>query len=104
MKPIIHGELVLIPTNKKITKTESKKSYVAAHSETGHNHVLQSDIAFDVGMIDNEIAIRVKDKAELVHQKSFDNHRTLLIEEGTYILGKATEYDPWQKVMREIWD
>lgn len=38
-----HGELMLTPVDTVLTGESTKhKMYVAAHSESGHNHVLES--------------------------------------------------------------
>jgi len=104
-KPIRHGENLLYPVTKKFTG-ERYKTYIVGHSETGHHHVLESETEFEV-MTDaekKELYLRLFEPAKLVHQKSYDAHRTLNIPAGTYKVIRKTEYDPFERIMREVWD
>lgn len=105
--PIIHGENALIPINE-LPKGVKKlfKTYIVGHSETGHHHVLEAKKGEEFGIIvkDNNIYVQVNAEAKIVHKKSHDIHKTLTVNEGTYIVRRKTEYDPFQKVIREVWD
>src|SRR3990167_6341066 len=76
MKPQIirHGEVILkpiseLPRGVKLVK-ESKK-YIVAHSETGHHHVLTTDLsAFKVYSWNGETYLEVKELSELLHEKT----------------------------------
>lgn len=106
-KVLIHGENVFIPVDKlpkgEVTK---HKMFIAGHSETGHHHVLVSETEFDV--IDDaekqELFIRLFQPAKVVHQKNFEIHETKTLEPGLYKRIFATEYDPFAKVVRRIFD
>ncbi len=105
-KPIRHGEIMLYPVNK-IPAADAQKqtSFIVGHSETGHHHVLESEIPFDVLSIDkDELYVRLFEPAKLVHKKEFDKHNTLTIERGTYKVLHKTEYDPFEKVIRDVQD
>lgn len=101
---IRHGENLLLPIDRKLNTTKSTKTYIVGHSETGHHHVLESKTDFDVEVDRDELYLRLFEPAKLVHKKSFDKHRTLNIPAGTYKVVRKTEYDPWQQIMRAVWD
>lgn len=45
---IRHGEALLIPVEKLVGETRFVKQVIVAHSETGHHHILESDVEFEV--------------------------------------------------------
>jgi hypothetical protein len=101
---VTHGELVFLPIDE-LPKGEvqSTKSYIAGHSETGHHHVLEADTEFKV--VEGETrAVLLNDVAKLFHQKTYDIHETRTLAPGVYKILQKTEYDPFQKVIRNIWD
>ena len=101
---IRHGELLLIPVLEMPEGNPSKvKNYTAAHSETGHNHVLEGDIMV-IEREGKDVFIELEEDTDLVHKKSFDNHNTLTVPKGIYRLLKKKEYDPFEKAMRQVWD
>lgn len=101
----IHGENILKPVDKlpKGKKTLTKK-HIVGHSETGHHHVLESRYNYAVIESGGETYLQLFEDAELKHQKSHDIHETLNVKSGIYKVYRAKEYDPFQKVMREVWD
>lgn len=104
-KPVSHGELILIPSDLNIEGETSKhKTYIAAHSETGHNHVIESDVEFDRIMTDNGIYVRLYETARVVHQKTYKNHETVVLAPGVYKIGQKTEYNPITKLIGEVRD
>lgn len=106
-KPIIHGENALIPISKLPKgKTEKHKTFIVGHSETGHHHVLESEKGtdFDIIIKDGEIYFTTTGKAKIVHKKSHDIHETVEVTPGTYKVNRKTEYDPFQKALRQVWD
>lgn len=102
-KCIRHGEALLKPVNKKVNG-EAHTSYVIAHSESGHNHVLQSKKPFKVSESDKQFLIELFEPATLTHLKTYDRHKDLTIPAGTYEIIHKKEYDPFEKIMREVWD
>lgn len=102
---VTHGELVLKPINA-LPEGETKelKSYVAAHSETGHNHVIESKTGFEVLEADNKRYILIKEVSKLFHQKTFDIHKTRYLAPGAYEIGEKTEYNPFTKVIQRVFD
>lgn len=107
-QPLIHGENIFKPVKVmpegRITK---HKAFIAGHSESGHHHVLQSDIEFEVIEPENlgdSIFIRLLSPAKVVHQKAFEIHETKTLEPGIYEIYPAQEYNPFTKVMQRQFD
>lgn len=76
---------------------ESKADqHVLAHSETGHNHVIDANCARVFNDPDNEFVsyLEVKKTADIVHLRSFDTHTTIRIPPGTYRITRQREYTP----------
>jgi hypothetical protein len=105
-KPIRHGEIMLVPVDKLETGTVSKHTkYIVGHSETGHHHVLESGVDFEVTETEkHELYLRLFEPAKLVHKKTTDRHNTLVIPKGIYKRYHDTEYDPFEKVIRDVAD
>jgi hypothetical protein len=88
-----------IPADVEPYQPENGK-YVVAHSETGHNHTMIMDrvSAFRPKETRDEDLYRlffaVEAPAEIVHERSFDTHETLLLSEGTYEVRRQREYTP----------
>lgn len=106
-KPLIHGENVFIPVDDMPKGHISKhKLYIAGHSETGHHHVLESRVDFEVieDISNQELYFRLFEPAKVVHKKSFDIHQTKTLQPGVYKRIFATEYNPFTKVISRIFD
>lgn len=102
-KPIRHGETMLVPITDDV-KGEKHTTYIIAHSETGHHHVLESDKAFVISETDKQFVVELFEPAKLVHKKSVDAHATLTVAPGKYKIVRKTEYDPWSGYIREVFD
>lgn len=102
--PIQHGEVWMQPVDNIPDGTTTKhKMFVVGHSESGHNHVLESKTEFTV--IDGvDRTILLDEVATLFHKKSFDIHETRTIAPGAYKVYIKSEYDPFQQVVRQLWD
>lgn len=103
-KGLRHGENLLLPVEKIEGKTKRYTQYIVGHSETGHHHVLESTKEFDVVIKDDELFLQLFAPANLVHKKQIDKHNTLVVQPGKYKVIRKSEYDPWQQVMREVFD
>jgi hypothetical protein len=107
-KSLIHGENIFKPVSKMPKGKVSKhKMFIAGHSESGHHHILQSDVEFSVLEPENlgdSIFIELLSPAKVVHQKTFEIHETKTLRPGIYEIFPAVEYDPWEKVVRKQWD
>lgn len=101
---ITHGELCFTPVDTEPTGEPTlHKMYIAGHSETGHHHVLESETEFEVFEGVDRL-IRIRDVAKLYHKKTFDIHETRTLAAGVYKVTEKTEYDPFQKVVRRVFD
>lgn len=106
-KPIIHGEngiklIAKMPEG----KTEKHTSFIIGHSETGHHHILEAQKGqeFDIIVKDGEIYFTNTYTAKVTHKKSHDIHKTVEVKPGIYKVNRKTEYDPFNKVIRSVWD
>lgn len=103
---VTHGELVLTPvqTAPKGKATEHD-SYVAAHSETGHHHMLTPTKGkLEIVEADGERYAIIKDLTRLWHNKSFDIHEEVVLAPGKYKIGEKTEYNPLTKIVQRVFD
>ena len=86
-----------IPTDVETFEGENGK-YIVAHSETGHNHVMEMDRveAFKPKETKDEDLYRlffdVKQDTDIVHLRSFDTHETLRVSPGKYEVRRQREY------------
>ena len=82
-----------IPIN--AVKTDEKDGhFIVAHSETGHNHVIDSKNAQMLIDKTNEFVayLKISKETEVKHQRSFDTHESLLLTPGNYIVRRQREY------------
>lgn len=84
-----------------------KGVFVVAHSETGHNHVIEATPnvqLYTTGdpMISYLQVIEATDEAETIikHLRSFDTHEPIKIDPGIYEIRRQREYTPegWRRV------
>ena len=70
--------------------------YVCAHSETGHNHVIQSQgvQAFEAANDPFVMFLVVDEQADLTHLRSFDTHSPISVPPGKYRINRQREYTP----------
>lgn len=100
-RPVAQGDMLIIPikaipANAKAAKPEGRH-FILAHSETGHNHVIERARAEVYEAADDTFVAYVRalgDGAEITHQRSFDTHETLLLTEGNYEIRRQREYMP----------
>lgn len=71
---------------------------VVAHSETGHNHVMEADTVDAFRPVDTkdndlyDLFLVVKEPTEINHLRSFDTHEALLVNPGNYHIRRQREY------------
>jgi hypothetical protein len=71
--------------------------YVVAHSETGHNHVMDARhvAAFAPKKPDiYTLFLQVDEQTDIVHLRSFDTHEALRVGKGKYMVRRQREYTP----------
>ena len=104
MKPIRHGELVLLPIKQKSLKgAVCKTNYIVSHSETGHHHIIDGDCMV-LEREGRDTLLELKKPTTIKHKKSHDKHDDLPVGKGIFRVLKKKEYDPFAKVMREVFD
>ena len=100
-----HGEVTYTLIKENVEGEISKhKTFIVGHSESGHHHVLESDVEFDKIMADNGMYIRLYDAAKIVHQKTYDIHETTILEPGLYRFDIQKEYNPFTKQIEKMRD
>jgi len=72
-----------------------------------NQHTLYGEFALDTDVMDfPEIA--VKRDSELKHEKPngawSNEHKTLKVEQGNWVMGKQVEYNPFNQQVTRIWD
>ncbi len=76
--------------------------HIVAHSETGHHHTLDSTGANFYRAANDPMIMYlvVDDEVDLIHNRSFDTHKTLRIPAGTFEIRRQREYTPegWRMV------
>jgi len=93
VKSIPDGVVPVPPENGKI---------IIAHSETGHNHVMEATRAeafevpadkTDTQNVDlYKMFLLVKEDAQIDHLRSYDTHETIMVPPGTYEIRRQREY------------
>lgn len=95
-----------IPANAKPMAAEAG-SFIVAHSDTGHHHVIAARPNVQVFTTDDPMVsylqvIEATDATEtlLEHLRSFDTHKTIVIPSGVFELRRQREYTPegWRRV------
>lgn len=95
-----------IPAGLALAKTEGGK-FILAHSETGHNHVIEQRPNVRMYATDNPLlsyleVIEATDQAEAVieHMRNYDTHESLAVPPGAYEIRRQREYSPegWRRV------
>lgn len=100
---IRHGELVLAPVDADMQGAVKKENYIVSHSETGHHHVLNGGCMV-LEREGKDPLVQVDKDTSITHKKGHDRHDDLPVPAGMYRVLKKKEYDPFSKVMREVFD
>jgi hypothetical protein len=72
--------------------------HVVAHSETGHNHVLEAEAVEayrPAGVPERDLYqlfFKVDQVTEITHLRSFDTHESLQVQPGLYEIRRQREY------------
>jgi hypothetical protein len=69
---------------------------VVAHSETGHNHVMDAATVTMYRLPDSimDCLLVVNEPTKLEHLREFDTHEPILFEPGVYHVRRQREYTP----------
>lgn len=94
------GDMLLIKRDKlpdNIQGANPENGYhIVAHSETGHNHVIDANKA--QLLIDKTNAfiayLNVLEPCEIEHLRSNDTHESIRVDKGVYEIRRQREYTP----------
>lgn len=82
-------------------KQDATGPHTVAHSETGHNHVMDSkNVDMYTAANDPLVMYLVVNKpSDLIHNRSFDTHETIHFDKGVYEVRRQREYTPegWRR-------
>lgn len=106
---IMHGENLIVPATlpKNAKEIKHTGSFIFAHSETGHNHVIEAPKAANFRIFqaeDGTVYFQILDEATIIHKKNFDIHEPVKVKEGTYKVFRKQEYDPFTKMIGAVRD
>lgn len=82
---------------------------IVGHSETGHHHVIDASHG-SVAVMDRPpegmriLRALINSPTPLTHLRETDTHQPLMLEPGEYELRIAREYDPYEKLARQVAD
>lgn len=83
---------------------------VIGHSETGHHHVLRSNVGADVMVLDHPpegmriLYAILENPTSLDHLRDHDTHQSIELLPGEYEFRIAREYDPYAELARKSMD
>lgn len=103
-----HGELIMkqvesLPEGAILSETT--KSKIVAHSETGHHHVLEANTDFKIFTMIGDTYIEIPTIAQLRHEKTGkDVHKTHKIKPAIYKIVIKKEFDYFEGILRAVRD
>jgi hypothetical protein len=100
---VLFRRISVLPENAQ--KAKSANPIVVAHSETGHDHVIQDPRVVMYEEPGNPLVcyLRAAEPFEVTHLRSFDTHEALLLDSGPGVIWevrKQREHTPegWRRV------
>jgi len=81
------------------------KKQILLRGEGANQHVLYGE--FKVDKKEDFTPIEVKKESVLKHEQpdgSFAEHKSLKIEDGSWVMGKQVEYNPFNNEISQVWD
>lgn len=96
-----------IPSTAKPIAADENGHFVCAHSETGHNHVIEVHphvqfFSTDDPLVSYLQVIEATDAMETVieHLRTYDTHESIKVGPGNYEIRRQREYSPegWRRV------
>lgn len=84
--------------------------FVIGHSETGHHHVLSSNVGAEVMVLDRPpegmriLYAILENPTSLDHLRGHDTHESIALPPGEYEFRIAREYDPYAELARQSMD
>lgn len=93
-----HGDLLIEQVDSIPEKAKLRKSSIILNGEaTGHSHKLNNGLVLDD---EGTVFLDVKESATITHEE----HNTIKLPPGKYIVIRQQEYDPYEKAVREVQD
>ena len=123
-----HGELLFVPVDELpqgVEQIYTGKEFIVGHSETGHHHVAVGDVTAFTPLTEGTIfetvcrqiagenrenwplslqPLQVNKDSQVKHLKTFDQHETLELFSGCYLVPSKTEFDPFAKLIQRVRD
>jgi len=92
---LLISRIECLPAGLESVKPENG-AFILAHSETGHNHVVEQQSVSLFRPANDEFTayMVVEHPTVLRHERSFDTHAPLSIPPGTYRINRQREYTP----------
>lgn len=92
-KQAAQGDLLISKVDGLPEGLTQSPSNVVAHSETGHNHVVNSLNALFYSSEDPLVSyVVISEDATLDHERKYDTHESIFIKPGVYRLNRQREY------------
>jgi len=106
--PVLHGDVGLFPIKELppgLKRIDHEKRYTVRNGEmTGHRHVMSMEKVDDVKIyLDPVTGLHVFEVLNAV-EISHEEHSTLVIDPGIYIEKAETEYNPFEKQLKNVQD
>ena len=94
-----HGDLLIRQVDKIPESATQLSTNIIAHGENGNTHKIQgSHQIYETP--DKQILLEAKQDVSLKHQE----HNTLKISKGNYVVVHEREYDPFKGIEQEVID
>lgn len=95
-EPVRQGEIIFVPVPPAMHPKSGEwvNSFIVGHSESGHHHVLDCDLQFNVIVGNDELLVELSGTARLEHHADVHRHRTLAVLPGTYRVLRKRQYNP----------
>lgn len=99
-RPVAQGDMLIIPVSEIPASAKAAKPegahFILAHSESGHNHVIERAKAEVYEAADDSFVAYIRtlgDGAEIKHQRSYDTHESYMLEPNkSYQVRRQREY------------
>jgi hypothetical protein len=76
--------------------------------EGTNQHTLYGNFAIDLEIDTDFPEVLVKNDSDLKHEKPngawSNEHKTLRVDKGSWVMGKQVEYNPFNREVTRIWD
>ena len=92
-----------IPKNANKIKPDSSNGHILAKEDaTSNTHKIVDISVSNLFKQENKMFLNVKKNT--IAKLSHDEHKPIYIESGNYVVRKVREYDPFEKIIRDVMD